>query len=243
MSRIYTQLSDDEKAALSYNMLYQHHSRKAHPELFGDSVWHSSFYKRLSNGEESLKKKGILGKDRAPSDLAYDILPTDTLRQMAKELREELMKVETRRADLETKHSELKANYRDLQEMEKYKLISEIADKFSFLGVDENWIAVLISTNLVEQAMKKKLEELGIPLKAEKVKGASFRDIVQILGTALKEKENRRLETLIKPKPLYDIRSKIVHAGYKMRFSQEEAQAIYVLVKNVLDGLWPRRLK
>lgn len=48
------------------------------------------------------------------------------------------MKIETRRVEVEEK-------YRDLKRMEKYELISEIAEKFNFLGVDENLIAVLIS--------------------------------------------------------------------------------------------------
>ena len=111
--------------------------------------------KKVSRG------KGILDRDRNPTDLAYQILPSRILRKILKELREKAKRIEARRDELETK-------CRDLQKIEKYKLISEIADKFSFLGVDENWVAVLISTNLVEQAMKKKLEELGIPLKAEK---------------------------------------------------------------------------
>ena len=86
MSRIYGQLSDDEKAALSYNMLYQTHYRKDHPELFGTSVWHNSFYERLNSGEDSLKRKGILDRDRNPTDLAYQILPTKILRKMLKNL-------------------------------------------------------------------------------------------------------------------------------------------------------------
>jgi len=61
---------------------------------------------------------------------------------------------------------------------------------------------------------------------------------MQFLGTVLKEKENRSLETLIRPKELYDIRSKIDHEGYKMKVSREESQAIFVLVKNVVDELW-----
>lgn len=229
----YNELSDDEKAALKYYMVYfsSISAKKDHPELFGTSFWNNSFYRRLTRGEDSLKRAGILDKNRNPTDLAYHMLPTDTLREMLKELREESIRIETRKVEFEEK-------CRDLQKMEKYKLISEIADKFSFLGVDENWIVVLISTNLVEQAMKKKLEDLGIPLKAEKGKRLHFGEIVQILGTVLKEKENRRLKALISPNELYDVRSKIVHAGYKRKFSHEEAQAIFVLVKNIVDDLW-----
>lgn len=92
--------------------------------------------------------------------------------------------------------------------------------------------------NLVEQAMKKKLEKLRMPIKAENGKKPGFADIVQSLGEALQAKENRSLRTLIKPKPLYDIRNEIDHAGYKMKISQEQAQAIFVLVKNLVDDLW-----
>jgi len=238
MLREYTQYNaENENAALYYNMVYRTQSRNAHPELFGDSVWHNSFYRRLSDGEESLIRKRILDKDRTPTDLAYQSLSSETLRDMLKKLRGESMKMAAKNDELERKTLEAQAKIRDLQKLEKYTLINEIVDKFSFLGVDENWIAVLISTNLVEQAMKKKLEKLGTPIKTENGKKPSFTDIVQSLGEALQAKESRSLRTLIRPKPLYDIRSEIDHAGYKMKISQEQAQAIFVLVKNLVDDL------
>jgi hypothetical protein len=86
--------------------------------------------------------------------------------------------------------------------------------------------------------MKKKLEKLGMPIEAENGKNPMFTDIVESLGKALRAKENRSLRTLIKPKPLYDIRSQIDHAGYKMKINREQAQAIFVLVKNLIDDLW-----
>jgi hypothetical protein len=116
-------------------------------------------------------------------------------------------------------------------------MVNEIANEFSLLGVDENWIALLISTNLVEQAIRMKLERLGIQIKTEEGKSPNFKDLIDTLGNALKEKENRALEALIKPKQLYDIRSKIDHAGFKMKVTQEQAQAIFVLVKNIIDDL------
>lgn len=228
----------NENAALYYKIVYRTQSRNAHPELFGDSVWHSGFYRRLSDGEESLKSKKILDKDLNPTNLAYQSLSPETLRDMLKKLREESMKMAAKNDELERKVLELQTKGRDLQKMEKYRLVSEIVDKFNFLGVDENWIAVLISTNLVEQSMKRKLEELGTPIKALNGKKPSFTDIAQSLGEVLQAKENRSLKTLIKPKPLYDIRSEIDHAGYKMKISQEQAQAIFVLVKNLVDDLW-----
>jgi hypothetical protein len=229
--------AENENAALYYNIVYRTQSKKAHPELFGDSVWHNSFYKRLGEGEERLKKKKVLDKDCNPTDLAYQSLPSETLRDMLKKLKEISMKMAAKNDELERKILEVQAKVRDLQKLEKYTLISEIVDKFSFLGVDENWIAVLISTNLVEQAMKKKLEKLGMPIKAKNGKKLGFTDVVQSLGEALQAKESRNLRTLIRPKPLYDIRSEIDHAGYKMKISQEQAQAIFVLVKNLVDDL------
>jgi hypothetical protein len=238
MLRDYTQYNaENENAALYYNMVYPTQSRNAHPELFGDSVWHNSFYRRLSDGEESLKGKRILDKDRNPTDLAYQSLSSETLRDMLKKLRGESMKMAAKNDELERKISELQARCQDLQKMEKYRLINEIVDKFSSLGVDENWIVVLISTNLVEQAMKKKLEKLGMPIKTKNGKRPCFADIVQSLGEALQAKENRSVRTLIKPRPLYEIRNEIDHAGYKMKISQEQAQAIFVLVKDIVDDL------
>jgi len=238
MLREYTQYNaENENAALYYNMVYRTQSRNAHPELFGDSVWHNSFYRRLSDGEESLKKKKILDKDLNPTDLAYESLSSETLRDMLRKLRGKSMKMAAKNDELERKILEVEAKVRDLQKMEKYTLINEIVDKFSFLGVDENWVAVLISTNLVEQAMKKKLEKLSVPIKAKNGKGPGFADIVQSLGEALQARENRSLRALIKPKPLYEIRNEIDHAGYKMKINHEQAQAIFVLVKNLVDDL------
>lgn len=238
MLREYAQYNvENENAALYYNMVYRTQSRNAHPELFGDSVWHNSFYRRLSDGEESLKRKRILDKDRNPTDLAYQSLSSETSKDMLKKLREESMKMAAKNDELERKISELRARCQDLQKMEKYRLINEIVDKFSSLGVDENWIVVLISTNLVEQAMKKKLEKLGMPIKTTNGKRPCFADIVQSLGEALQAKENRSVRTLVKPRPLYDIRNEIDHAGYQMKISQEQAQAIFVLVKDLVDDL------
>ncbi len=215
MSRTY-ELPDDEKAALKYNLVYFTSVRKDHPELFGESSWDRSFWRRLNTGEKSLKSKGILDRDRNPTDKAYEVLSTEALKEMLKELRGETMKLEAKRA-------ELKAKCETLEKLEKYKLISEIANKFTSLGIDENWIAVLVSTNLIEQAMKKKLEDLGSPFK-----GRKFGELVKTLGDALKQKEDRKLKSLIRPNELYDVRSKIVHAGYKENFSHDEAQAIFV---------------
>lgn len=230
------ELSDDEKAALKYNLIYFTSARKCHPELFGTSFWSDSFYKRLTSGEESLKRKEILDRNRNPTEKAYQILPTDTLREILKEMREELMKTETRRAELERKLSEFETKYRDLQKMERYKLIDEIADKFNFLGVDENWIAVLICSNVVEQAMKKKLEDFGVMIKREPP--PSFKDIRQALGDALKEKENRILDALFEPKELWRIRSRIDHWGYRLKFDRDKARAIFVMTKEIVDEIW-----
>ena len=229
--------SENENAALYYHMVYRRHSRNAHPELFGDSSWHSSFYKRLSEGEERLKHKGILDKNLNPTDLAYQTLPIETLADMLKKLRKESIKMADKKEESDRKILELETRCRNLQSMERYKMVNEIANEFSLLGVDENWIALLISTNLVEQAIRMKLERLGIQIKAEEGKSPNFKDLIDTLGNALKEKENRALEALIKPKQLYDIRSKIDHAGFKMKVTQEQAQAIFVLVKNIIDDL------
>lgn len=230
------QLAENEEAALIYNILYRTNSKKAHPELFGNSVWRNSFYRRLSDGEESLKRKKILDEDRNPTELAYQMLSTETLRDMLKKLRGESLKIAAKKDEIETKVLELKARCRDLQVMEKYKLINEIADKFKFLGVDENWIAVLICSNVVEQAIKKKLEDLGVEIKGEPP--PSFKDIRRALGDVLKEKEGRKLEALFEPKELWRIRNRIDHWGYKLRFDKDKARAIFVMAKEIIDEIW-----
>ena len=109
-----SQLSDDEKAALSYHILYKTHAKSRHPELFNAPFWLSSFYKNISRGEESLKKKGILDNELNPTDLAYQIIPTGNLREMLKKLREEVIKQRARTNDLETKINSLETEIRKL---------------------------------------------------------------------------------------------------------------------------------
>jgi len=143
--------------------------------------------------------------------------------------------MELEKYGLEEKCRNLKTKNEELDRMqERFRLITEIIEAFSFLGVDENWISVLICTNLVEQAMKKKLEELGSEIKGK----PSFKDIREALGNALKEKEARTLDALFEPKELWRIRSKMDHWGYKMKIDKNKVHAIFVMTKDIIDDIW-----
>ena len=239
---IYDQLSDEEKAALTYAIVFPHRTLRAVlPELFNTS-WHSGLYKRHDRGRESLKRRGFLDDKSNPTDLALEILPTEALRKMVKELTREIRteyakrsKIELEKNDCEYKCKNLENKNEELSRIqEKFKRITEIIETFSFLGVDENWISVLICTNLVEQAMKKKLEELGSEIKGK----PSFKDIREALGNALKEKEARTLDALFEPKELWRIRSKMDHWGYKMKIDKDKAHAIFVMTKDIINDIW-----
>lgn len=137
-----SQLSDDEKAALLYHILYEMHSKKLHPELFGAPFWLSSFYKNMQRGEESLKKRGILDATLNPTELAYQILPSENLRKMLKELREEVIKQEARRNTLQVEIDSLKTKIQKLDLRSSFDRIAipqqmrDYVDK-AFFRIDE----------------------------------------------------------------------------------------------------------
>lgn len=242
--KIYNQLSDEEKAALTYVIVFPHRTLKSVlPKLF-NVPWHSGLYRCHTRGQESLKKRGFLDDENNPTDLAFEILPTKILTKMVKELNREvkkeyaeLSKMTLEKYELEKKCRNLETRNEELSKMqERFKLIAEIIETFGFLGVDENWISVLISSNLVEQAMKKKLENLGVVI--ERKPPPSFKDIREALGRALKEKEDRRLDALFEPKELWRIRSNMDHWGYKRKFDETKARAIFIMTKEIIDKIW-----
>ena len=103
-----SQLTDDEKAALFYHILYKTHSKNVHPELFGAPFWVGSFYARMTRGEKSLERKGLLDEHCNPTELAFQMLPAENAREMLEELRAESLKLEAARLELEAKVSSLK---------------------------------------------------------------------------------------------------------------------------------------
>ena len=100
-------------------------------------------------------------------------------------------------------------------------------------------IAVLICSNVVEQAIKKKLEDLGVEIKGEPL--PSFKDIRRALGNVLKEKESRKLEAIFEPKELWRIRNGMDHWGYKLRFDKDKARAIFAMTKEIIDEIWRQK--
>jgi len=240
----YYQLSDKEKVALGCAIVFPHRALKdVLPELFNTS-WTSTLYKRHNEGREALRRRGLLDKNGNPTDLAYGILPSDILGNIVQRLNREIKSEYEKRSELDLKMRELEQECRNLKTeneklvkvQERFKSIAEIIETFSFLGVNENWISVLICSNLVEQAMKKKLEELGCAIETDTY--PSFNDIKQALGNALKEKENRRLEALFEPRELWRIRNKMDHEGHRLRFNRAQTDAIFVMTKEIIDQIW-----
>jgi len=74
---IYDQLSDEEKAALTYAIVFPHQTLKIIlPELFNTS-WYSGLYKCHSRGRENLKERRFLDDKGNPTDLGFGILPAE----------------------------------------------------------------------------------------------------------------------------------------------------------------------
>jgi hypothetical protein len=244
---IYFALSDDEKAALKCAIVFPHRSLKeVLPKLF-NTRWFPALYKRHNLARVGLRERGFLDQDGNITNATFDMLPPEVLAEMSQELHAEVKNEHNARFQIETEKYQWEQKYRIL-ETEKEKLTkmqqrlrlpAEIVDTFSFLGVDENWMSVLICSNLVEQAMKKKLEKLGCPLKTEST--PSFNDVREALGNALRDKESRRLEALFEPKEIWRIRSKMDHWGYKQKFDDKQAYAIFIMTKEIIDQIWPSK--
>jgi len=241
---VYFMLSDEEKAALKCAIVFPHRSLKeVLPQLF-NTKWCPGLYKRHNLARVGLKEKGFLDKDGNITNVTFGMLPPEVLAEMSQELHSEVKNEHSARFQNESEKYQWEQKCRVLEtEKEKltkaqqrFRLPAEIVNTFSFLGVDENWISVLICSNLVEQTMKKKLEKLGCPIETESA--PSFNDVREALGNALKEKEGRKLEALFEPKELWRIRSKMDHWGYKQKFDEKQAYAIFIMTKEIIDQIW-----
>lgn len=190
------QLSDDERAALFYHLLYRTHSRKSHPELFEAPFWLSSFYRRMGQGEEGLKEKEILNEDLNLTDLAYEILPANNARKMLKELRDEVLKLEAAKNHLGKEISFLKTKIAEfnprtpLERMVIPQQARNYIDK-AFSRIDEGSFSdAIMNCYRVSEVLAKNLFSLLYP--GEKNKRVKHEDKLKKIWTD-EETEKKRM--------------------------------------------------
>lgn len=239
MSAIYDQLDYDEKTALEVAIVYPHKPwSKTLRKFYKGSV--STLYNYRRKGADKLTSKGLLDYQGQPTALAFGIIPEAILRETSLKLRKELLDLFKEKSDIENAKFIIESELRKFQE-EKKRLESNLRDlssqlasigqskirgliqRFETFGINDNWIAVLTALNLVEMSMRYKLESLGI-----KPHG-SFKELHDLLKREILEKENREIEVssqFIRPKHLYDWRSKMDHGGLKVKIKEKEADFI-----------------
>ena len=239
----YESLSNEEKAALWGCLVADDQLGRSMLERLNPGWSKSTYYKYYKEGFNSLQQKGYIDSSRNPTDIVFPTLPQSILKEMVNQLRSKTQRLEKEHSELTSKVWELGNEARTLRSQEDWltkqvedtKPLLDLIKDFEKLGVDDNWIRASIALNLVEPAIKKKLEDLGVELP----KQTKFTDIYEQLQQALKEKENRELKPqLLTPKHFYEMRSAIDHWGHKYTgLSKEQANYILSLVTEFLSDV------
>jgi len=241
MSIDFDQLDRNEKVALKVAILYPHRALSGVlPEFYGRKASKSTLYRYHKEGVDKLVSKGLLDMQRRPTKLAFNMIPEKLLREITLKLHKGLTSLYNVKSSIEdarlTAESELHKSKGHQKRLEfelvdlrarlasiSQSKIQNLMQRFEFLGIDENWVSVLVALNLVEMAMKHKLESLGT-----KPRG-SFKELYDLLKREVSIKEKREIKTsseFIKPKHLYDWRSKMDHDGLKVKIKEKEADFI-----------------
>lgn len=239
MSPLYDQLDQDEKTAIEIAIVYPHRAlSRILPEFYSGSI--STLYRYRKKGVEKLKSKGLLDLQEHPTALAFETVPEKYLRKMTLKLHRELISLEKERSANENAKFAAQSELRRLQKYTEeseaiarnltFRLdsisrskIQDLIQRFKSFGIDENWISVLIALNLVEMTMRYKIESLGAR------PHGNFKELYDLLKREVLTKEKREIKIsseFIKPKHLYDWRSKMDHDGLKVKIKEKEADFI-----------------
>jgi hypothetical protein len=232
----FEQLDENERFALEVAILNES-ATLVGPTLFKASE--STYYRYDKDGREKLCQKGILDQKYRPTSLAFDILPLDNAKRLlAKLVRknedlwddrkrawDEKSKVALACQELEKTVASQRNEVDTLRSrIGKFEPLEKLTAEFVGFPVNEKLMAALISLNLIEPAIKKKLEELKVEISGE----LHFNQSYELLERNLSEKEGRKLKLrLLSPKDFYRMRSKIDHWAYKIEdIDEEELQLI-----------------
>lgn len=110
--------------------------------------------------------------------------------------------------------------------------LNDLLCRFDSMGINAQWVRSVVALALIEAAMKRKLEQLGISIKP----GISFGELRTTVEQAVHDIEKRKLRPrLLGLSELSEMRNKIIHTGHLfVRLPKAEADAI---VDNVSDLL------
>jgi hypothetical protein len=235
----FAQLDENERFALEVAILNES-AKAVGPTFFkGVRASDSTYYRYNADGREKLRRKAILDQKYRPTSLAFDILPLDSAKRLLaklvrknEELYDNWIKASDEKSKVAQTSQELEKTVASLRNeldilrsrINKFEPLEKLAAEFVGFPVNERLMAALISLNLIEPAIKKKLEELKVEIPNK----ASFGDLYELLRSRLLEKEQRKLkQRLLSPKQFYDMRSQLDHWAYKIEdIDEEELQLI-----------------
>lgn len=248
----FDQLDRNERVALKVAIMFPHRAlSRVLPKFYGRRASKSTLYRYHREGADKLISKGLLDMQRRPTKLAFNMVPEKLLRDMTLKLHKgltglysEKSSIENARLTAESELHKLKGNQKRLESeltdlrarlaSARQSKIQNLMQRFGFLDIDENWVSVLVALNLVEMSMKHKLESLGT-----KPRG-SFKELYDLLKREVLAKEKREIRTsseFIRPKHLYDWRSKMDHDGLKVKIKDKEADFIVEQAYKFIDEL------
>ncbi|GAH59840.1 unnamed protein product [marine sediment metagenome] len=189
MSDSYESLNDEEKAALWGSLLADPAAGRLMLKRLTPSYSKSTYYRYYNQGIDSLKQKGLLDTSQNPVEIAFRILPLSMLKQVIETLRARVQRMEEDGRKSMQRSLELEYEVRSLRdqvdkqgiELENVRPLQSLIQSFEKSQVDDNWIRASIALNLVEPAIKKKLEELGVKLPAQTKFGEIYSQLLQVL--------------------------------------------------------------
>jgi hypothetical protein len=239
----YENLEDTEKAALWGSVLLNDAAGRERLERSSPGWSRSTYYRHYNEGVKRLKGRGIIDAQGNLTQLAIDILPGPLLLEMVNTIRSEIRRLHNEVIEYINRDFYLRRDIQSLTEQvhqlaseaEQVRPLRELIRSFEKLQIDENWIRASIALNLVEPAIKKKLEQLGVELPEI----TKFDKIYKQLREKLREIENRDLRPqLLTPKHFYDMRSKIDHWGHKFpSLPAKQADLIVAQVTEFIDDI------
>lgn len=204
-------------------------------------------YSEFSHARKELVVNGILETENTASEKGLNMVPTkewieilSSLRNRLERSQEETRAALTDNVRLKENISSLKAQAETLfsKILEQEKLQEESRDlndllcRFDSMGINVQWVRSVVALALIEAAMKRKLDQLGISIKP----GVSFGELRNTLEQAVQDIEKRKLRPrLLGLSELSEMRNKIIHTGHLfVQLPKAEADA---LVDNVSDLL------
>ncbi len=253
LSTTYEQLDNNEQIALEMAIVYPHKSYSTVlPGFYEKGFSTGTLYRYHSEGVKKLQAKGFLDGQVRPTKKAFDSLPNVILKNMTSQLLFHLTQLKEENDRVETINytinDELNKTKKHVEELETSLInatqqlkgfnesrIRQIIKTFEFLGIDDNWISVSVPLNLVEIAMKKKLETFGVKPKRE------FNDLLMQVRQEIRNHENREFDISLgafhNAGDLYSFRCKIDHWSLTNKVDNKEADFIIEQAFKFIEAL------